>query len=97
MDPFNESKELWANSTPPSWTGSAWTPVLHCRHADAPALRTLRAHNLTGPEDVAVVGFDDERAAFLVSPQLTTMRHPNSEMGRFAVEFLLRKIQGEEV
>lgn len=36
--------------------------------------------------DVAVAGFDDERAALLVSPQLTTVRQPYGEMGRAAVD-----------
>lgn len=63
----------------------------------AAALRTLRAHGLKVPEDVSIVGFDDERAAILVDPQLTTIRQPYAEMGRYAVALLLRKIQGEDV
>ncbi|MFC0452278.1 LacI family DNA-binding transcriptional regulator [Rhodococcus jostii] len=63
----------------------------------APALRTLRAHGLRVPEDVSLIGFDDERAAGLVDPQLTTMRQPYAEMGRLAVELLLRSIRGEEL
>jgi LacI family transcriptional regulator len=61
----------------------------------APALRELAARGLRVPEDVAVVGFDDERAALLVSPQLTTVRQPYAEMGRASVELLLQSLAGE--
>jgi LacI family transcriptional regulator len=61
----------------------------------APAMRELAARGLRVPEDVAVAGFDDERAALLVSPQLTTARQPYAEMGRAAVELLLQSLSGE--
>jgi LacI family transcriptional regulator len=46
---------------------------------------------------VSVVGFDDERAAVLLSPRLTTMRQPYGEMGRLAVELLRQAIAGEDL
>jgi LacI family transcriptional regulator len=61
----------------------------------APALRELSRRGLRVPDDVAVAGFDDERAALLVSPQLTTVRQPYDDMGRTAVELLLRSLAGE--
>ncbi|MDF2989891.1 MAG: LacI family transcriptional regulator [Microbacterium sp.] len=63
----------------------------------ARVLRTLDAHGLRAPEDVSVVGFDDERAAVLLSPRLTTMRQPYGEMGRLAVELLRQAIAGEDL
>jgi LacI family transcriptional regulator len=63
----------------------------------APVLRSLRASGLAVPADVAVAGFDDERAALLVDPQLTTVRQPYEAMGRTAVEMLLQTISGEPV
>ncbi len=62
-----------------------------------PVLRTLAAHGLSVPADVAVAGFDDERAALLTAPQLTTMRQPYDDMGRLAVDLLRRAIAGEEL
>ena len=41
------------------------------------------------PHDVAIVGFDDSRAATLVWPELTTVRQPLAEMAMAAVDMLL--------
>jgi len=63
----------------------------------APVLRTLRRRDLRVPEDVAVVGFDDETAAVLVDPQLTTVRQPYEDLGSTAVELLLAVVAGEHL
>lgn len=54
------------------------------------AYDALRKLNLTIPDDVAVVGFDDQEiiAAYLYPP-LTTMALPHYEMGKWAVSYLL--------
>lgn len=50
----------------------------------------LRKLNLSIPDDVAVVGFDDQQIiAADLYPALTTMRLPHYEMGQWAVEHLL--------
>ena len=41
------------------------------------------------PENLSVVGFDDDPAATLVWPQLTTVRQPVAEMSSAAVQMLL--------
>ncbi|WP_082233056.1 LacI family DNA-binding transcriptional regulator [Halobacillus massiliensis] len=41
------------------------------------------------PEDVAVIGFDDQPAAEMIDPKLTTIRQPIEEMGEKAVEQLI--------
>lgn len=61
------------------------------------ALQACSRHGLKVPTDVAIVGFDDIQLAALVTPALTTCRIPRVEVGRQAVELLLRKIQGEEL
>lgn len=61
----------------------------------APVLRELANRGLRVPDDVAVAGFDDERTALLVNPQLTTARQPYPEMGRAAAELLLQSLSGE--
>lgn len=60
----------------------------------APLLRSLAVRGLTVPADVAVVGYDDERAAQLLQPQLTTIRQPYEQLGSAAVRTLLRAING---
>ncbi len=63
----------------------------------APALRSLRAGGRSVPRDVSVVGFDDERAAQLLDPPLTSIRQPYDSMGERAVHLLLRSIGGEQI
>ncbi|MDQ7907876.1 EAL domain-containing protein [Phytohabitans sp. ZYX-F-186] len=47
------------------------------------------------PEDLAVIGFDDVRAARYSLPRLTTVNHPVDAIGRTAAELLVRRIRGE--
>lgn len=60
----------------------------------ASAIRTLRRAGVDVPGDVSVVGFDDERAARLVDPRLTTVRQPLAELGAFAVRKLVSACTG---
>ena len=41
------------------------------------------------PDDVAVLGFDNDEIAAYLRPGLTTLALPHEEMGRRAVELLL--------
>jgi LacI family transcriptional regulator len=59
------------------------------------ALLALYRHGLRVPEDVSVVGFDDQRGASYTTPPLTTVRQPAFEMGRAAAQALLRSLRGE--
>ena len=47
------------------------------------------------PEDLAIVGFDDQPLAKLISPELTTIRQPVSEMGHKAMDILIERITGK--
>ena len=49
------------------------------------------------PEDISVVGFDDNIFARNTRPRLTTMRQNPSEKGRTAVAQVLRLIKGERI
>ncbi|MDX2643580.1 LacI family DNA-binding transcriptional regulator [Streptomyces sp. PA03-1a] len=49
----------------------------------------LNARGLRIPEDVSVIGFDDLPEAYCVSPGLTTIRQPSTELGAAAVKLLI--------
>lgn len=59
------------------------------------AYSALRAHAISVPESMSVIGFDDLSFTTLITPQLTTVRQPLIEMGRIATTMLLRLIAGE--
>ena len=46
------------------------------------ALLALEARGVRVPEDVSVVGFDDQRLATILHPPLTTVRAPTEQVGR---------------
>ena len=43
-------------------------------------------------DDVSIVGFDDSKESFMVSPKLTSVKIPVEELGRIAVRLLLYRI-----
>ena len=48
------------------------------------------------PDDLAVIGFDDQPGSDYWNPALTTVHQPLEEMGRLAYEYLLRKMDDPE-
>ena len=77
------AQALFASAKPPTAIFAA---------NDDMALGALTAAQRLGiavPHDVAIVGFDDSRAATLVWPELTTVRQPLAEMAMAAVDMLL--------
>jgi LacI family transcriptional regulator len=48
------------------------------------------------PEDVSLVGFDDETFAPYMVPPLTTVRQPDLEIGQTAVQAILDRLQGKK-
>jgi LacI family transcriptional regulator len=49
------------------------------------------------PEEIAVVGFDDQIMSPYLTPPLTTVRAPTEEVGRQATMHLIKLIQGQDV
>lgn len=48
------------------------------------------------PEDISIMGFDDNIYAQMVRPALTTVRQSPSEKGRLAVRYLLKQLETDE-
>ena len=60
------------------------------------AYRAIRRAGLSIPDDVSIIGFDNQdQIAPWLDPPLTTMALPHEQMGRWAVEYLLRVLSGE--
>ncbi|UIX29996.1 LacI family DNA-binding transcriptional regulator [Streptomyces sp. GQFP] len=57
--------------------------------------RALAERKLRVPEDVSVVGFDDLPESRWVTPALTTVRQPLSEMAGAALRLLVRMMAGD--
>lgn len=72
------------------------TAVFAC--ADTMALGVydaLGARGLRIPQDISVIGFDDLPEAQYISPGLTTVRQPSTELGAAAVKLLLELSRSE--
>jgi LacI family transcriptional regulator len=59
----------------------------------AGALKTLLKNGFKVPHDVSIVGFGDDQTAQMVDPTLTTVRQPGFEMGKKAMELLIKRIR----
>ncbi len=58
-------------------------------------LRALRELNVRVPAEVSVIGYDDINLCEYAEVPLTTMHVPKQEMGRSAVEMLIRQMESE--
>jgi LacI family transcriptional regulator len=58
------------------------------------ALKALQELNIRVPEDIALVSFDDLPSALIVTPFLTVAAQPAYEMGKRAIEILLKRLSG---
>ena len=60
----------------------------------AGAYSVIKERGLRIPEDIAVVGFDDDYYATSLSPALTTIHHPIAALGEKMAELLVELIEG---
>lgn len=58
----------------------------------AGALQAIRERNLTIPDNIALVTFDETTWAALVQPAITLIDQPTYEIGKTATELLLQRI-----
>ena len=60
----------------------------------AVCMKTLKEHGVSIPEDIAVVGFNNDAIGKIIEPQLTTINYPGVDMGEIAARNLINHLQG---
>jgi LacI family transcriptional regulator, galactose operon repressor len=60
-------------------------------------IHAAQQYGLRIPDDIALVGFDDNETSLIVHPSLTTIRQPRYEMGQRGVQLLLSIIEESRV
>jgi LacI family transcriptional regulator len=60
----------------------------------AVCMRTLKEHGVKIPEDIAVVGFNNDSIGKLIEPALTTINYPGIDMGEIAARNLVNHLKG---
>lgn len=58
-------------------------------------IHSLRAIGLSVPDDISVVGFDDSFLAVATDIKLTTVKHPQTEMGIEAAKWIVSTIENK--
>jgi DNA-binding LacI/PurR family transcriptional regulator len=61
------------------------------------AFQRIKEEGLKIPDDIAIMGFSNNKIASLVDPQLTTVDQPSFEMGRRSAEILIDIIENKVV
>ncbi|RKM55836.1 GntR family transcriptional regulator [Butyrivibrio sp. X503] len=60
-------------------------------------IKAIRELGLKVPQDISVTGYDNSQTAANTDITLTTIVHPQQELGKIAAQMLLKMIRGEEV
>jgi len=68
--------------------------IAPCDEDAVALLTTLRGLGVRVPEDVAIVGYDDDEYADETNPPLTTVEQPITEMARRATHYLADRLAG---
>ena len=61
------------------------------------SIAALKEAGFRVPEDIAVVGFDDQKLSAILTPTLTTIRSPTYDVGHIAGEHLFSILHGASV
>ncbi|MFC6225916.1 LacI family DNA-binding transcriptional regulator [Hymenobacter artigasi] len=61
------------------------------------ALLALRERGVRVPDDIALVGFNDEPVASLLTPSLSSVAQPAFEMGRIAAQLFVEQMNSDEI
>jgi LacI family transcriptional regulator len=57
-------------------------------------MQSLKQHGVKIPEDIAVVGFNNDAISRIVEPSLTTIDYPGFDMGEIAARNLINHLKG---
>jgi LacI family transcriptional regulator len=57
-------------------------------------MQALKENGMRIPEDIAVVGFNNDAISRVVEPHLTTINYPGYDMGEIAARNLINHLKG---
>ena len=57
-------------------------------------MRTLKENGIKIPDDIAIVGFNNDAICTLVEPSLTTINYPGIDVGEVAARNLINHLKG---
>lgn len=60
------------------------------------AIRVAKERGIKIPNDLAIIGFNNDPVCEIIEPALSSIYHPAKEMGKIVVEHILAKVEGEE-
>lgn len=61
----------------------------------AVVIRTLTEQGIKVPQDIAVIGFNNDIIGRLISPSLSTINYPGKEIGEAAAHMLISRLKGK--
>lgn len=59
----------------------------------ASAIQTAKKRGIKVPEDLAVIGFNNDPISQIIDPNLSTITHPAEKMGQMSAEIILKSIK----
>ncbi len=60
----------------------------------AVCMQELKRHGIRVPEDIAIVGFNNDAISKIIEPQLTTINYPGRDMGEITARSLISHLKG---
>lgn len=60
----------------------------------AVCMQELKRHGMRVPEDIAIVGFNNDAISKIIEPQLSTINYPGKDMGEIAARNLVNHLKG---
>ena len=61
------------------------------------ALGKARDEQISVPDDLSIIGYDDINVAYFLHPKLSTIRYPVEEMGKMAAKWVLKNAYKKEI